>query len=104
MSKLFPKSEQRAQMLKDVRTMTDISNRFFSVFYDLQFGVHEKEYWLYGIVLPEVAKIRASHNLKPLKVPTCYYADRESGTFIMENLKDSGYQLIKSKEDGKINI
>ena len=63
-------------------------------------GIIKKEYLMYGVVLPEIAKARDKHQLKPLKVPRCYYTDLESGIFIMENLKENGFPLIKSKDNG----
>ena len=56
---------------------------------------------MYGVVLPKIKKAREEHNLKPMKVPKCYYADLDPGNFVMENLKDNQFQLIKSKDNGK---
>ena len=55
---------------------------------------------MYGVILPKIKKAREEHNMKTLKAPKCYYADLDPGNFIMENLKDNEFQLIKSKENG----
>ncbi len=59
--------------------------------------VFDKEYSLYAIFLPMLDKIRKEHKLKPIKVPQCLYADIDPGTLIMENLKDKGFGLTKTR-------
>ncbi len=62
--------------------------------------IFEKEYLLYNDILPRLNQGRVDSNMKPVHVPTCFYSEDDPGVLVMENLKDKGFRLIKSKEDG----
>ncbi len=65
--------------------------------------IFDKEYFVYSVVLPMANKTRVEHGLNPIKVPKCFYADINAGVLIMNNLKDKGLGLLKSKDDGNKN-
>jgi hypothetical protein len=66
-------------------------------------GIFEKEYLLYGIILPLIKKAREEKGLKPIQIPESYYCQHEPGVLIMGNLKDSGFDLLKNQKDGLEN-
>jgi 5-methylthioribose kinase len=63
-------------------------------------GIFDKEYLVYAVILPMINKTRMEKDLKPVKVPKCFYSEVDPGILIMENLKKADFKLIKSKEYG----
>ena len=59
------------------------------------------ERWFYDTLTPSLIQIRNKHGLAPLKQPKVFYTD-ETGTIIMENLKDQGFGLVKKTPLGRI--
>lgn len=53
------------------------------------------EVLVYKEIFPEFQRLRKDLGLQPLKVPRCFYADQESLTIIMEDLKDKDFELIE---------
>ncbi len=72
-----------------------------SILLFVQMEIFDKEYFLYSVIIPMANKAREEHGLKPIKVPKCLYAEGDPGILIMNNLKDKGFGLIKSREDGE---
>ena len=69
-----------------------------------QLEFFDRECHMYEVILPMIAKAREDHQLKPVKVPECFYTEDNPGIMIMENLKDQGFGGIESKENGKCPI
>ena len=66
----------------------------------LQTGIFEKEYLLYGVILPTLSRERETKGLKKLPIPQCFYAHPDPGVLVMNNLKEMGFDLLKNQEKG----
>lgn len=63
-------------------------------------GIFDKEYLVYGVILPLLCEARQDKELEPLKVPECYFAQSDPGLLVMNNLKDKGFDLLKNQANG----
>ena len=66
----------------------------------LQTGIFEKEYLLYGVILPILSRERENKGLKKLPIPRCFYAHPDPGVLVMINLKEMGFDLLKNQAKG----
>ena len=57
----------------------------------------EKEYIFYNIFQKQAMDLRSKLKLKPLATPKCSFASLDPGVFVMNNLKDSGYVMLKNQ-------
>ena len=57
---------------------------------------------MYREMLPMLNKTRGDHGLQPIPSPKCYFASSNPDILVMENIKDSGFSLIKNKETGRL--
>ena len=67
--------------------MSYFLNIKFYILY-LQTGIFEKEYLLYGVILPILSRERKDKGLKKLPIPQCFYAHLDPGVLVMINLKE----------------
>ena len=55
---------------------------------------------MYGIILPFLSEKRRKKGLEMLPVPKCCYVHPDPGVLIMNNLKESGFDLLKNQPHG----
>ena len=53
-------------------------------------------------LIPEMQKVRAQRNLKPLAFPKCFYASADDAIFILENAKSLNYEVVEKKPERKL--
>ena len=57
----------------------------------------DKEYLFYTLFQKQATDLRSKLNLKPLAIPKCSFALLDPGVFVMTNLKDMGYEMLKNQ-------
>ena len=63
----------------------------------------EHEGRAYMWLIPEMQKVRAERNLKPLAFPKCYYSSPEDAILVLENVKSKNYEVVEKKPERKID-
>ena len=59
----------------------------------------EHEGRTYQWMIPEMQKVRAQKNLKPLAFPKCFYASAEDAILILENVKSQNFEVVEKKPE-----
>jgi Ecdysteroid kinase-like family len=62
----------------------------------------EKEGRAYMWLIPEMQKVRAQRNLKPLAFPKCFYSSADDAILILENAKSLNYEVVEKKPERKV--
>ena len=60
---------------------------------------HEGRTYLW--LIPEMQKIRAERNLKPLAFPKYFYSSSEDAILILENVKCKNFEVVEKKPERK---
>jgi hypothetical protein len=66
-----------------------------------QIKAFEQEGRAYTWLIPEMQKVRAERNLKPLAFPKCFYASDDDAILILENAKSLNYEVVKKEPERK---
>ena len=65
----------------------------------MQINGFARESKVYGCLLSAFEVIRTKYGLKQLAVPKCFYASKEKGAIVMENLKLQGFKMVNRHND-----